>query len=142
MPFFTSQAQSKYGRTLRVGCVVPPVFTSRPLRHPSTHHTVLAGFIRLEPCFPSSEVDGGSRTSGLSLLSLSPHTDGLTPGPQQVHLPFLSPVSTAFPSNVEGRRIAHLAVGLSLNRTLSAITVRREFTRLHRSLYATVCGFG
>jgi len=31
---------------------------------------------------------------------------------------------------------------LSLNRTLPAITVRRNVTELHHSLYATACGFG
>jgi hypothetical protein len=32
--------------------------------------------------------------------------------------------------------------GLSLNRTLPAISVRSNLTRLHHSLYATACGFG
>jgi hypothetical protein len=32
--------------------------------------------------------------------------------------------------------------GLSLNRTLPAITVQSSFTRLHHSLYATAYGFG
>jgi hypothetical protein len=142
VPFSTVQALSKYGRTLKAGYVVPPVITSRPLRHPSTRNAILAGFIRLEQRFPSSEVDGGSRTSGLSLLSLSPHTDGITPGSQQFRLLFLSTVDSAFPSNVEGRRVALLTEGLSRNRTLSATPVRRDFTRLHHSLYATVYGFG
>jgi len=31
---------------------------------------------------------------------------------------------------------------LSLNRTLPAISVRSHLTKLHRSLYATACGFG
>jgi hypothetical protein len=34
------------------------------------------------------------------------------------------------------------ARGLSLTRTLPAITVQVVFTRLHHSLYATACGFG
>ena len=137
------RGQSTAARSGRVVLSHPSSLQGRsdiPL--PVTPFLPVLSDIRLEPCFPSSEVDGGSRTSGLSLLSLSPHTDGITPGPQQVHLPFLSPVSTAFPCNVEGRRVALLSEGLSLNRTLSAMPVRPDFTRLHHSLYATVCGFG
>jgi hypothetical protein len=62
--------------------------------------------------------------------------------PDRFACPFHPLSAVAFPSNVEGRRVAHLSTGLSLNRTLSAIAVRREFTRLHHSLDATVCGFG
>lgn len=62
--------------------------------------------------------------------------------PDRFSCPF-HPLSTlAFPLNVEGRRVAHLAMGLSRHRTLPAIPVRPDFTRLHHSLDATVCGFG
>ena len=97
-PSLHKQTRSKHGRTLRWGCVVPTVFTSRPLRHPSTHHDSLAGLIRLELRLPSPECDGGSRASGPRLLSLSPHTNDHTPGPRQVHMPFPSPVGSGLPS--------------------------------------------
>ncbi len=80
-----------------MGCVVPSVITSRPLRHPSTHRAALAGSSRLEPRLPPSENGGGRRASGSRFLCLSPHTDGLTPGPRQVLAPFPSPVGSGLP---------------------------------------------
>ena len=85
-----------------MGCVVPPLITSRPLRHPSTHPSALAGFTRLERRLPSPEREGGSRASGPRLLSLFPHTDGRTPGPRQVLLPFPSPVGSGLPLKLSG----------------------------------------
>jgi len=43
------------------------------------------------------ECGRSSRASGLSFLSLSPHTDELTPGSRQIHLPFSSSVSSGLP---------------------------------------------
>ena len=62
--------------------------------------------------------------------------------PDRFTCPF-HPLSTlAFPIHIEGRRVAHISMGLSLSRAFPAISVRRSFTRLHHSLYATVCRFG
>jgi hypothetical protein len=102
----TEQARSKQGPTLRVSYVVSPIITSRPLRHPSAHHSDLVGFIRLDPDLPPMEYGGDGRTSGPFLRPLSPHAAGLTPGPLQVHLPFTSLQTLAFPLNVEGRRVS------------------------------------
>ena len=62
----------------------------RHLKYPSS--------VRLSSC----SADERSRASGSSLLSLSPHTDGLTPGPRQVNLPFPSPVDTGLPHRHRG----------------------------------------
>ncbi len=48
------------------------------------------------------ETGGGSRASGQRFLYLSPHTDGLTPGPQQFLLPFLSTVGCGLPHKRKG----------------------------------------
>jgi len=37
---------------------------------------------------------------------LSPHADDLTPGPRSVLLPFSSRPTSAFPTNVKGRRVS------------------------------------
>jgi hypothetical protein len=62
--------------------------------------------------------------------------------PDRFTCPFHPLPAVAFPKDLVGRRVAHFAVGLSPNRTLPAIPVRHLLTRLHHSLYATVCGFG
>jgi len=74
--------------------------------------------------------------------TLSPHATGLTPGSPQVQMPFASLRTMAFSINVEDRRISCLNAGLSRIRTLPAIPVLTELTRLHHSLYAAACGFG
>ena len=76
------------------------------------------------------------------LRYLSPHADGLTPGPYQVLMPFTSLTALAFSLKIEDRRVSPLLRSLSLNRTLPAMTVRPHLTKLHRSLNATACGFG
>jgi len=62
--FLTNQTRSKYGPTLKVSCVVLPVITSRPLRLPYAHNTILASFTQLEPCLPQAESCGDARISG------------------------------------------------------------------------------
>lgn len=55
----------------------------------------------------------------------------------------------SFPASIgllhSRRRSASIQInrsGLSLNRTLPVTSVRRELTKLHRSLYAAACDFG
>lgn len=100
--FSCRQARSKQGRTLGQSCVVSAVITSRPLRHPSARHPPLAGFIRLEGACRRRSCGGGGRTSGPSFRLLSPHADGLTPGPLQVRVPFCFPADTGLPQNRSG----------------------------------------
>ena len=63
-PQLTFQTRSKYGPALRESFVVFPVITSRPLRLPYAHNTILAGFIRLESCLPQLEFCGDAGISG------------------------------------------------------------------------------
>lgn len=53
-----------------------------------------------------------------------------------------SPDDSGLLLNYRGSASIPALRGLSLNQTLPAIPVRSSFTRLHRSLYATACGFG
>ena len=79
----------------------------------------------------------------VQVSSLFPHIPMALPRvPNRFTCPFYPLSAMAFPINVEGRRVAHLSMGLSLNRTLPAMPVRSHLTRLHHSLYATACGFG
>ncbi len=52
------------------------------------------------------------------------------------------PGSSGLLPNCRGSACIPALQGLSLNRTLPAITVRSHLTRLHHSLNATACGFG
>ncbi len=56
--------RSKYGPTLRASFVVLSVITSRPLRLPYAHHTLLAGFIRLDAYLPQVESCADAGISG------------------------------------------------------------------------------
>jgi hypothetical protein len=102
----------------------------------------LAGFTQLDPGLPPMEYGGDGRTSGPFLPSLSPHAAGLTPGSLQVRLPFSFPAGSGLPLKRRGSACIPLSAGLSRNRTLPAMPVRRYVTRLHHSLYAAACGFG
>ena len=92
---------------------------------------------------PWVESHGNAGASGLSLQNLSLHAVSLTPGLLSVQTPFTSWQALAFLLNVESRQISgFIQSGLSLYRTLSAIIVLRQFTKLHYSFYATACNFG
>ena len=62
---------------------------------------------------------------------------------------FAGAYALSYPANIgllsKRRRSASILIsrsGLSRNRTLPVISVRRSLTKLHRSLYAAACGFG
>ena len=56
--------------------------------------------------------------------------------------PLCFPVSIDLPLRRRGSASILSSTGLSRNRTLPVIPVRPHFTKLHRSRYATACGFG
>jgi len=101
--------------------------------HPSPG---LAGFIPLAPGLPHLEAIRRYKDLRSNTRTLSPHATGLTPGPVQVLMPFASLYTLAFSTVVEDRRVSCLFTGLSRIRTLPAISVQSELTRLHHSLYA------
>ena len=79
---------------------------------------------RSRPC-------GSAGVSGTTCLSLSPHADGLTPGPLQVRVPFTSLQAAAFPTSVEGRRIAcreQVCPATGLSRQLPSGVISRSCT--------------
>ena len=62
---------------------------------------------------------------------------------------FAGAYALSFPANIgllsKRRRSASILInrsGLSRNRTLPVMSVRRSLTKLHRSLYPAACGFG
>jgi len=73
---------------------------------PSAHNACLAGFIQLGLRLLPPDCGRNRGISGPLSRSLSPHAADLTPGPPQVLLPSTSLWTSAFPTNVLGRRIA------------------------------------
>ena len=91
------------------------------------------GVTQLEARLLSVEPDRNAGISGPLSRHLSLHAADLTPGPRPVRLPFASRSAMAFPTNVEGRRVAPISRGSSLTQALPAISARAHFTRLHHS---------
>ena len=64
------------------------------------------GVTQLEARLLSVEPDRNAGISGPLSHHLSLHAADLTPGPRLVQMPFASQPAMAFPTNVEGRRVA------------------------------------
>ncbi len=100
---------------------------------PCARNAPLASVTQLEARLLSVEPDRNAGISGPLSRHLSLHAADLTPGPRPVRLPFASRSAMAFPTNVEGRRVAPISRGSSLTQALPAISARAHFTRLHHS---------
>ena len=143
-PFFFADKHGR-SRAARSGRVMlsRSVITSRPLRHPSTHRSSLAGFSRLEAELTAAEVRrrwSRVQVQGSVLCLRMPLA--LPRVPVRCVLPFCFPAGTGLPQNRSGSACSPDFSGFSRSRTLSAIPVRAYLTRLHHSLYAAACGFG
>ena len=73
---------------------------------PCTRNALLAGITNLKARLPPLEHGGNAGVSGPLSRHLSLHATVLTPGPLSVQMPFASRSAMAFPTNVEGRRVA------------------------------------
>jgi hypothetical protein len=73
---------------------------------PCARNAPLAGVTQLEARLPPVEPGGNAGISGPLSRHLSLHAADLTPGPRLVQMPFASQPAMAFPTNVEGRRVA------------------------------------
>jgi hypothetical protein len=128
--------------------VVRPHFTPFPISMKIPTPTIRrrrTGFTRLVGGLPQAESCGDAGISSLSsdichrmwYIPVFIGADGLTPGSCQVIMPFASLIALAFSLNREDRRVSLLCRVYPLNRTLPAIAVRSNLTRLHHSLNAT-----
>jgi hypothetical protein len=100
---------------------------------PCARNAPLASVTQLEARLLSVEPDRNAGISGPLSHHLSLHAADLTPGPRLVQMPFASQPALAFPTIVEGRRVAPISRGLSLIQALPAIRACTQLTRLHHS---------